>query len=208
MVGDLALDLVASDQLGSLTAAALPRIPHHARAGVGVGHSRELALQGGTRGPTVHPLHLGGGGGERGIGCLRSAVDDEACTRQRLEGRSDRAVGIEVVRPGEARAQLLQQMILRRKWVAKSVILSFYYVLETTFWDAANAKRPDYRETVSRTANARLPQRWKWRDKRKIFLSCHQKWPTGYAATAGRCTKVLPLRCKYRRKLLIHIHRY
>jgi hypothetical protein len=36
---------------------------------------------------------------------LRGAVDDEASARQRLERRGDIAVGIEIMRPGEAAAQ-------------------------------------------------------------------------------------------------------
>ena len=36
---------------------------------------------------------------------LRRAVDDKACARQRLEGRRDRTVRIEIMRPGEAAAQ-------------------------------------------------------------------------------------------------------
>jgi len=37
------------------------------------------------------PLHLGGDGGQRRVGRLRRAVDDEGCARQRLEGGGDRS---------------------------------------------------------------------------------------------------------------------
>jgi hypothetical protein len=37
---------------------------------------------------------------------LRCAVDDEACGGKRLEDRADAAVGVEVVRPGGAAAQV------------------------------------------------------------------------------------------------------
>src|SRR5262249_51199641 len=55
-----------------------PLIPHHALAGVACGDVRELALEGGGGRPAAQPFHLDGGGGERGVGRARRAVDDEA----------------------------------------------------------------------------------------------------------------------------------
>src|SRR5450631_1939642 len=85
--------------------ATLPRIPHHALAGVARGDAGELALEGGGGGPAVQPFLLDGGGHERGIPSLRGAVDDKGCARQRLERRPDIAFGVEIVRPCHATSQ-------------------------------------------------------------------------------------------------------
>jgi hypothetical protein len=45
---------------------------------------------------------------------LRGAVDDEASARQRLERRGDIAVGIEIMRPGEAAARRVWGCAFRR----------------------------------------------------------------------------------------------
>ena len=91
-----------------------PRIPHHTLTGVARGDVGELALEGGGSGPAVQPFLLGGGGRERGVACLRGAVDDEGRARQRLERRTDIAVGIEIVRPCHATAQG-EDAVLHRK---------------------------------------------------------------------------------------------
>src|SRR5450631_1028850 len=83
----------------------LPLIPHHALAGVAAGDIRELAFEGGRRRPAVEPFLFYRRCDKRGIGSLRRAVDDEGCTRQRLEGGGDRSVGIKIMRPGRAAAQ-------------------------------------------------------------------------------------------------------
>ena len=57
--------------------AILPRIPHHALAGVARGDAGELALEGGGGGPAVQPFHFGGRGHEGSVGSLRGAIDDE-----------------------------------------------------------------------------------------------------------------------------------
>jgi hypothetical protein len=67
----------------------LPLIAHHALAGVGARHIREFTLEGGRRRPAVEPFLFYRGGDQRGVRGLRRAVDDEARTRQRLEGRGD-----------------------------------------------------------------------------------------------------------------------
>src|ERR1700690_3451245 len=84
-----------------ITKKLLPRIAHHALAGVAAGDLRELALEGRRRRPAVGPFHLGGRGRQRRVMRLRRAVDDEGSARQRLEGGADAAVGIVIMRPGE-----------------------------------------------------------------------------------------------------------
>ena len=98
--------------------ASLPRIPHHALAGVAGGDAGELALEGGGGGPAVQPFHFGGRRDEGSIVRLRRAVDDEGCARQRLERRTDDAVGVEVVRPGRASAQGEDAILHREGFVA------------------------------------------------------------------------------------------
>jgi hypothetical protein len=80
-------------------------ISNDALAGVRTGNVGELAFEGGGERETVQPFHLGGSGGQRRVMRLRGAVDDEASARQRLERRGDVAVGVEIMRPGEAAAQ-------------------------------------------------------------------------------------------------------
>lgn len=48
-----------------------------------------------------------------GVGCLRRAVGDEACTGECLERGCDRTVRIEVVRPGKTAAQRQDAVRLR-----------------------------------------------------------------------------------------------
>src|ERR1700716_585934 len=83
----------------------LPGIPHHALARVAASDVGEFTFEGGCRRPAVQPFQFGGGRGQRRVSGLRGAVDDEGSARQRLERRGDGAVGIEIVRPGEAAAQ-------------------------------------------------------------------------------------------------------
>jgi hypothetical protein len=83
----------------------LPLISNDALAGVRTGNVGGLAFEGGGERETVQPFYLGGSGGQRPVMRLRGAVDDEASARQRLERRGDIAVGIGIMRPGEAAAQ-------------------------------------------------------------------------------------------------------
>src|SRR4051794_13823871 len=75
--------------------ASLPRISHHALAGVARGNAGELALEGSGGGPAVQPFHIGGGSDEGCVVRLRSTIDHEGCAGQRLERRTDNSVGVE-----------------------------------------------------------------------------------------------------------------
>ena len=82
-----------------------PVVANHALAGIAAGDVGEFAFEGGGGGPAVAPFQLGGSGRERGVACLRGAVDDKARARQRLEGRRNIAIRVEVMGPGNAAAQ-------------------------------------------------------------------------------------------------------
>src|SRR5260370_29670787 len=84
----------------------LPRISHHALAGVGARYIGELALEGGSGGPAVQPFLLGGGGNEGSVVRLGGAPDDEGWARHRQECRTDIPVGISIICPRPRDAQL------------------------------------------------------------------------------------------------------
>jgi hypothetical protein len=81
----------------------LPRIPRNALvAGVGARDIGELAFEGGCKREAAQPFHFYGAGDERGIIGLRRAIDDKGRAGQRLEGRDDGAIGVEIIRPDGA----------------------------------------------------------------------------------------------------------
>ena len=82
-----------------------PVVAYHALAGVGAGDVGELAFKGRGDGPAVQPLLFSRRRHQRGIGSLHCAVHDKGCTGQRLERRTDRTIGIIVVRPGHTATQ-------------------------------------------------------------------------------------------------------
>src|SRR3979490_2516362 len=82
-----------------------PRIARDTLTGIRASDIGKLALEGGGERKAVRTFDFGRSGGE---GCgtrLRGAVDDERCAWERLEGGGDAAVGVEVVRPGQAATQ-------------------------------------------------------------------------------------------------------
>jgi hypothetical protein len=83
---------------------ALPGLSHHAPASVAGGDAGELALEGAGGGPTLQPFHFGRGGDQGSVVRLRRAIDDKGSARERLERRTDNAVGVEIMRPSRASA--------------------------------------------------------------------------------------------------------
>ena len=63
-------------------------------------------------------MQFGGQRGQRLVGRLRRAVDDEGGARQRLEGGGDRAIGVEIMCPGGAAAQGQHRVVHGKRFVA------------------------------------------------------------------------------------------
>jgi hypothetical protein len=82
-----------------------PLVSRDSFAGVGARDVGELTLEVRRDSPAIEPFHFGRRRCKRRIGRQCCAVDDKACTRQRLEGRRYRAIRIEVMRPSSAAAQ-------------------------------------------------------------------------------------------------------
>src|ERR1700730_1584943 len=78
----------------------LPGVAHHALAGVAAGDVGELALEGGGERKAADEFHFRRSGSECGVMRRCCAVDDKGCAGQRLEGRRDAALGVEIMRPG------------------------------------------------------------------------------------------------------------
>jgi len=95
----------------------LPSVPNDTLAGIAAGHVGELAFKGRRGGPAVDPLDLHRRGGQGRVVRLRGAVDGEAGARQRLEGGRDRAIRIEIMRPGETAAQRQDRALHRPGFV-------------------------------------------------------------------------------------------
>src|SRR3984893_16014402 len=78
----------------------LPGVARHALAGVAAGDVGELALEGGGERKAADEFHFRRGGSEGRVMRRCGAIDDKGCAGQRLKGRRDSALGVEVVRPG------------------------------------------------------------------------------------------------------------
>ena len=79
----------------------LPGISRHALAGVAPSDAGELAFKRAREREAVQPFLLGGSGDKCCVWRLRCAVHDKGGAWQRQEGRTDIAVGVVVVGPGQ-----------------------------------------------------------------------------------------------------------